>query len=129
MVLFHATATIAGIFTCISPDLGLEGCVSRLQQVQPKIFFSDTHTIYKGKMVSMTSKVEGILERLSPKPQVFVVPLNGNKEIEFPTLDSFLEKADDRDELRFERVPFNHPLMICYSSGTTGAPKVSLLIP
>ncbi|KXT04662.1 hypothetical protein AC578_2121 [Pseudocercospora eumusae] len=121
-VLYHASASIAAIFTCISPDLGLEGCVSRLKQVRPTIIFADSHTIYKGKAVSTISKVESIVKRLELQPQLFIVPLKPLPTT-LPIFDDFLRKAKPHDELTFTRVPFNYPLMICYSSGTTGDPK------
>ncbi|KAF2161713.1 hypothetical protein M409DRAFT_27771 [Zasmidium cellare ATCC 36951] len=122
MVLYHASASIGAIFTSISPDLGLEGCVSRLAQTTPKILFADSHTVYKGKKLSTSSKVDQIVQRLDPKPQTYVVPVK-NKDIKHETIDHFLEKANPSDKLTFTPVPFNYPLMICYSSGTTGAPK------
>lgn len=122
MVIYHATASIGAIFTSISPDLGLEGCVSRLQQVTPSIVFADADTIYKGKVASTISKVTQIVERLSNKPQVYVCPIYSSQST-FPSIDDFMAKANPDDPLTFTRVPFNHPLMICYSSGTTGAPK------
>ncbi|KAK3715184.1 hypothetical protein LTR37_007394 [Vermiconidia calcicola] len=122
MVIYHAAASIGAIFTSISPELGLEGCVSRLQQVTPSILFADADTIYKGKTVSTASKVQQIVSRLNPKPQVYITPVTSSQS-SFPTIDDFLAKANPDDPLVFERVPFNYPLVICYSSGTTGAPK------
>lgn len=122
MILFHATATIGAIFTSISPELGLEGCISRLQQVTPSILFADADTMYKGKVVSTIPKVKQILDRLSPAPQTYICPIS-SKQSSFPSIDDFLTKANLDDKLEFTRVPFNYPLMICYSSGTTGAPK------
>lgn len=122
MVIYHATATIGAIFTSISPDLGVEGCVSRLQQVTPSILFADSDTIYKGKTATTVPKVQQILSRLDPKPQTYICPVV-NTQSAYPTIDDFLRKANPADPLTFERVPFNHPLVICYSSGTTGAPK------
>ena len=122
MVIFHAAASIGAIFTSISPELGLEGCISRMQQVTPSILFADGDLIYKGKTTSTISKVEQIFERLDPKPQLYVVPIV-SKQTKFKTIDDFLQKANSSDELSFVRVPFSYPLMICYSSGTTGAPK------
>ncbi|PPJ59232.1 hypothetical protein CBER1_05323 [Cercospora berteroae] len=123
MVLFHASASLGAIFTCISPDLGAEGCYSRLQQVTPKILFADSHTIYKGKRLSTLGKVEDIVKRLDPKPEVYIVPLVGDESYSFGTYSSFLQQAKQEDPLTFEKVAFSDPLMICYSSGTTGAPK------
>lgn len=122
MVIYHASATIGAIFTSISPELGIEGCVSRLQQVTPAILFADEDTVYKGKTVSTISKVQEILGRLDPKPQTYICPITSTQST-FPSIDDFLAKANPDDELVFERVPFNYPLTICYSSGTTGAPK------
>lgn len=122
VILFHATASIGAIFTCISPELGVDGCVSRLQQVTPKILFVDSHAIYKGKMIPIGEKLDDILQKLKMPLQIFIVsivPCN----LGFPTMENFLERSSSSDELVFTRVPFNYPLMICYSSGTTGAPK------
>lgn len=122
MVLFHATASIGAIFTSISPELGLEGCVSRLQQVTPKILFADSDTVYKGKTVPIVDKVKKILSRLEPDPQLYMISIHAQQS-DFPSVNDFLDKADPNDALTFTRVPFNYPLLICYSSGTTGAPK------
>jgi acetoacetyl-CoA synthetase len=123
MVLFHATAAIGAIFTCISPDLGLEGCVARLQQVTPSILFVDGDAVYKGKTASTIDKLDQILSRLKPVPETFVVPIVSQSP-RYPTVyEDFLRRADPNDALTFTRVSFNDPLMICYSSGTTGPPK------
>lgn len=122
MVIYHATASIGAIFTSISPELGLEGCVSRLQQITPSIIFADSDTIYRGKSASTTSKVKQIADRLEPTPQVYMCPVTSSQST-FPTIHDFLNKANPNDPLTFTRVPFNYPLVICYSSGTTGTPK------
>ncbi|KAL6241733.1 hypothetical protein RBB50_011266 [Rhinocladiella similis] len=124
VVLFHAAASIGAIFTCISPELGVEGCLSRLQQVTPQVVFVDSHTIYKGKAVSTDEKLRAILRRLNYRLQVFILPILPHKyTASVPSMEDFLSRSSASDELKFTRVPFNHPLMICYSSGTTGAPK------
>ena len=122
MVLFHATASIGAIFTCISPELGIEGCVSRLQQVTPQILFVDGETVYKGRSVSTEGKVEEILRRLDPRPVTFAIPIVAAPS-RFATIEDFLIQADDSEPLTFAPTTFNDPLMICYSSGTTGSPK------
>ncbi|KAF2764600.1 acetyl-CoA synthetase-like protein [Teratosphaeria nubilosa] len=123
MLLFHASAAFGAIFTSISPELGLEGCVSRLQQVTPSILFADSDTVYKGKTVSAATKVRQILGRLSPKPQTFIVPVTPQRNPTYPSIEQFMAQADPSDPLTFAPTTFNDPLMICYSSGTTGAPK------
>ena len=122
VILFHAAASIGAIFTSISPELGLEGCVSRLQQVTPKILFVDSHAVYKGKAVSTAEKLEQIIKKLRPAPEVFVIHVVPTKTPR-STMNDFLKRAKREDALTYTRVPFNYPLMICYSSGTTGNPK------
>ena len=122
MEIYHAVISIGAIITTISPDLGLEGCISRLEQVTPKIVFADSDIVYRGKTTSTIPKIKQILERLQYQPQIYVCPIS-TPQSTFPTFDDFLAKANLDDPLTFERVPFNYPLVICYSSGTTGAPK------
>ncbi|KAB8342826.1 hypothetical protein FH972_022424 [Carpinus fangiana] len=122
MVLFLATASVGGVFTSISPDLGTEGCVSRLDQITPSILFADSDLTSKGRRSSIISKVKSIVDRLSTKPQVFIIPVI-HPAIYFPSITAFLSRSSPSDALTFLRVPFNSPLVICYSSGTTGAPK------
>ncbi|RJE22875.1 acetoacetyl-CoA synthase [Aspergillus sclerotialis] len=75
VLVFHAAASIGAIFTSISPELGVEGCISRLQQVTPSVVFVDSHAIYKGKAVPTKQKIEKILLRLKRQPQVYVIPI------------------------------------------------------
>ncbi|TKA76104.1 hypothetical protein B0A55_04421 [Friedmanniomyces simplex] len=98
MVLFHASAAIGAIFTSISPELGLEGCVSRLQQVTPSILFADSDTVYRGKTLETAEKVQQILDRLKPQPQTYIVPVASNPKA-FPHIDDLLAKADPSDPL------------------------------
>lgn len=60
------------------------------------------------------------MRRLKPQPQLYIVPVEHDHGSNFKTIDDFLHKADPSEELTFTRVPFSYPLMICYSSGTTG---------
>lgn len=121
-VLFLATASLGAIFTCVSPDLGIEGCVSRFVQVTPRILFCDGDITYKGKRNSTIAKIDAIMGQLKVKPLLYVIPI-ALQQSKYPNMNDFLSKSSDTDDLTFNRVPFNQPLMICYSSGTTGAPK------
>ena len=141
IVLFLSSASLGAIFTSISPDLGTEvsdttlatphakreliqekGCVSRLKQVTPSILFADGDSTYKGRRSSMIAKIESILHQLSVQPQIFVIPIS-QPVSKYPHVDEFVARASPLDKLEFKRVPFNYPLFICYSSGTTAAPK------
>lgn len=124
VILFHAAASIGAIFTSISPELGAEGCIARLKQITPSIIFFDSHSIYKGKKVSTLQKVRRIVTELESRPQVYMVPIiRDYYDRELPRMEIFLKNSKSADELSFARVPFNYPLLICYSSGTTGVPK------
>ncbi|KAF2399369.1 putative acetoacetyl-CoA synthase [Trichodelitschia bisporula] len=122
IALFLATVSIGAVFTSISPDMGLEGCTSRLLQVEPTIFFADSSQTFKAKRRSMEEKIVQIVAALKKKPQVVIVPL-ATVSLPYTLLDDFLARASPADKLEYARVPFSHPLVILYSSGTTGPPK------
>ncbi|KAL9109778.1 MAG: hypothetical protein Q9227_005647 [Pyrenula ochraceoflavens] len=124
VVIFLATAAIGAIFTSINPDMGAEGCISRLSQIQPKALFADSHATYKGKRFDLKEKISDILKALQPfKPQYFIVPVHGIAVDQSPCFRDFLEQSSPADALTFARVPFSAPLLILYSSGTSGPPK------
>jgi acetoacetyl-CoA synthetase len=100
-----------------------QGCLSRLQQVTPKVLLADGESTYKGKMRSNVDKIRNIVQALKIKPRVFLIPITGMHELAFPSLDEFLSESRTEDGLEFKRVSFSHPLYILYTSGTTGQPK------
>ncbi|KAJ5086148.1 hypothetical protein N7532_010919 [Penicillium argentinense] len=121
--LFLATASIGAIWTSIAPDLGEEGCISRLQQVAPKVLLADAESTYKGKMRSNVLKIRNVEQAMKTKPRVFLIPITGSHEQTFPSLDDFLSMSRMGDALEFKRLAFSQPLYILYTSGTTGQPK------
>ncbi|KAF1812026.1 acetoacetyl-CoA synthase [Eremomyces bilateralis CBS 781.70] len=122
VILLLASASIGAIFSCISPDLGVEGCISRLQQISPKILFADSDSTYKGRRTSVAPKVSQILENLSSPPETFLIPIASSPE-PFPAVEEFLWRSSALDTLEFRPLSFNSPMIIVYSSGTTGTPK------
>ncbi|KAF9891067.1 hypothetical protein FE257_005002 [Aspergillus nanangensis] len=137
VALFLAAASIGAIWTSIAPDIGVEGCVSRLDQVHPRILFADSASTFKGKSHSNIAKVQRIASRLTSSPEVFLIPMGENStttttttttnttvsESAFPSLETFLSRSLPSDALHFARLPYSHPLYILYTSGTTGPPK------
>jgi acetoacetyl-CoA synthetase len=123
IAIFLATASIGAVFTSISPDMGFEGCAVRLVESKPVVLFADSAQTYKAKRRSMREKVWNVVEALETKPKVFIVPLVGGGEHDFPLLENFLGYSRKEDELEYVRVPFSFPMLILYSSGTTGKPK------
>jgi acetoacetyl-CoA synthetase len=124
IALFLATVTFGAVYTSISPDMGLEGVVSRLLQVKPKVLLADSSQTYKGRKVSMKEKISQIVETMKEEPpKVYVVPLVPGESHNFPVLDDLLANASPTDKLEYERMPFSQEMIILYSSGTTGPPK------
>ncbi|KAF2673243.1 acetoacetate-CoA ligase [Microthyrium microscopicum] len=123
IALFLASASMGAVFSSISSEMGTEGCVSRLLQVEPVVLFADSHQTYKGKRRSMEAKIVDTVKALEKKPLVVVVPLTKEGTFGMGSLAEFLGRARDDDALEFVRVPFSEPMLILYSSGTSGPPK------
>ena len=122
-----ATTSLGAIWSSCSPDFGIEGVVDRLGQIQPKVLFCATAYSYNGKTHDCLDKVRGILQEIPSIEQTVVVPYV-NTEARLGKLRNAVWMADfmkagEANTLDFVRLPFDHPLYILYSSGTTGVPK------
>ncbi len=123
-----ATASIGAIWSSCSPDFGPRGVLDRFGQITPKILISCDGYYYNGKTVSLSEKLSEIVPQLSSIVGVLILPLIG-KDDEVAraipnaiTLSSALSDFS-ATSIKFNRLPFNHPLFILFSSGTTGVPK------
>jgi acetoacetyl-CoA synthetase len=121
-----ATTSIGAIWSSCSPDFGINGVVDRLGQIQPKVLFCAAAYTYNGKQHDCLSKVREIQNRIDSITRVVVIPyveqdpdLSGLNNAEL--LSSFRDAQ--ATEIKFKHLPFNHPIYILYSSGTTGVPK------
>ncbi|MCX7149725.1 MAG: acetoacetate--CoA ligase [Rhodocyclales bacterium] len=132
LVAMLATASIGAIFSSASPDFGVQGVVDRFGQIEPKLLFACDGYWYNGKTIDCLGKVAEIAARMPSLQRVVVVPYAGNAAGgggDFAavkrgvSLADFLAPFVGEREIRFERLPFDHPLYIMYSSGTTGVPK------
>ncbi len=123
-----ATASIGAVFTSASPDFGVQGVVDRFGQTEPKLLVSCDGYYYSGKTVHVLERLGEIVSRLPSVKHVVVVPYV-QQEDELGSVRNASTYADfvspflDRDEVEFAALPFDHPLYIVYSSGTTGPPK------
>ena len=117
-----AASSLGAVFTC-SPDFGIEGILDRFGQSKPKILISCDGYGYGGKIFEIKKKTIEVKKSISSINElVFVNYLSKNKEEESLSWNNILEKNKTK-KINFERVPFNSPLYILYSSGTTGKPK------
>jgi acetoacetyl-CoA synthetase len=127
IVAMLATASLGATFTSCSPDFGVQGVLDRFGQVEPKVLFCCDGYYYNGKTVETLSRIERIMRELPSVTHVVVVPYVTDAPHVSPVpravrLGDFLAPFTP-GEIAFNRVPFNHPLYILYSSGTTGVPK------
>jgi len=122
-----AAATIGCIWSSCSPDFGVQGVLDRFGQIEPKVMLTADGYWYSGKPQNSMARVAEVLTKLPSVQQVLVVPyLNNHPDVsQLPKAKLFREALNEQtgSEIRFERVAFNHPLFIMYSSGTTGVPK------
>lgn len=119
-----ATASIGGIWSSCSPDFGVEGVIDRFGQIAPKVLFCADGYNYNGKRIDLAVANRGVAERLQDVTRIVAVPFVSSSlslwDRRCVTWDEFV--AEDA-ALQFAQLPFDHPLFVMYSSGTTGKPK------
>jgi len=123
-----ATVSLGGVWSSASPDFGPRGVLDRFGQIAPKVLFACDGYAYAGKRLSLADKLAEIVPALPGPPAIVIVPHLGEAETvaeRLPgavTLDAFLSPFPPEEPV-FRSMPFDAPLYILYSSGTTGAPK------
>ncbi len=121
-----ATTSLGAIWSSCSPDFGYHGVYDRFQQITPKILFACDGQVYNGKQNSTLSNIIALQENLPSLEHIIIVPNLGTEpDISNIKNSHLFEKLlNTSEELEsFEELPFNHPIYILFSSGTTGVPK------
>ncbi|MFH0241211.1 acetoacetate--CoA ligase [Streptomyces sp. HK10] len=119
-----ATAAVGGVWTSCAPDFGARSVLDRFQQVEPVVLFTVDGYRYGGKQHDRTDTVAELCRELPSLRAVVHIPLLGTPAPEGALEWDALTAADGTSaEPVFEHVPFDHPLWVLYSSGTTGLPK------
>ncbi len=123
LVAFLATQTLGGVWSSCSPDFGTASVIDRFQQIEPRILFCPDAYHYNGKVFSREAERLALQDALPSLEAVVVVPSVGQTVA--PGAYTHWQELLDRpvEPLHFEAVPFDHPMWILYSSGTTGKPK------
>ncbi len=120
-----ATASIGATWSSCPPDFGVNGVLDRFGQIEPKVLFTTDGYTYNGKRLDCLERIGDVLEKLECVQQVVVVPfLDPEPDIaHIPRAKPWDRFLGEDQALEFESLPFDHPLYILYSSGTTGVPK------
>ena len=129
MIAMLAAASLGATWSCCSPDFGVHGVLDRFGQIAPKVLFTADGYFYAGKTLDSLASMAEVLTSLPSVEHVVVIPY-ANPEPNLERLGAAASKATRWDAfgtrgrpLYFAPLPFNHPLYILYSSGTTGVPK------
>jgi acetoacetyl-CoA synthetase len=122
-----ATASLGAIWSSASPDFGVQGVIDRFGQIEPKVFFTVDGYWYNGKSQPILERVGAILAELPTVRRAVVAPYLRDKQAiladpRAATWDDFIAPFV-AVPIPYRRLPFDHPLFILYSSGTTGVPK------
>src|SRR5437667_2072243 len=115
------------VWSSCSPDFGVEGVLDRFSQIEPKVLFCADGYHYNGERHDSLERVRAIAEKLPTLRKVVVVPHNDPRVdvSDIPkavTLPEWLRRYQPAD-IAFAQLPFEHPVFILFSSGTTGKPK------
>lgn len=125
-IAFYACASIGAIWSSCSPDMGSSSVLDRFKQIDPKLLLAVDGYRYGGKDFDRLSVVDAMRTELTTLEHIILLPyLDSTASLHgtMPWAELFTHPAAHAQAIQFEQLPFDHPLWILYSSGTTGMPK------
>ncbi len=128
IIAFLAAASLGAIWSSCSPDFGVRGILDRFGQIEPRILITCDGYYYAGKTIPMAEKIADVLAQMPSVEKALVIDYIGTAREtaqalpKGETLPHFTQ-AEPTTGIEFAQLPFDHPLYILYSSGTTGIPK------
>jgi acetoacetyl-CoA synthetase len=130
LIAMLATTSLGAIWSSCSPDFGIAGVLDRFGQIAPKVIVTADGYFYGGKTLDSLAPIAGVLAQLPSVSSVIVVPyvaaepdLTRLQGVGTRRVHTWARFGTPGARPVFERLPFDHPLFVMYSSGTTGKPK------
>jgi acetoacetyl-CoA synthetase len=125
VIVMLAASSIGAVWASASPDFGTKGVVDRFGQIEPSILVSVDGYFYNGKEIDCLEKIEQVSQQIDSIKKIVIVSFV-EKKFEgkgiMESAESFISSYLAKD-IAYKRLPFDHPLFIMFSSGTTGVPK------
>ena len=124
-IAFLATASLGAVWSSCSPDFGTRSVIDRFQQIEPKVLFAVDGYHYGGKALDRRAIIPELQAALPTLQHTIVLPYAFSDTSAASLRNAMLwnDMAASNEPLTYEQVPFDHPLWVLYSSGTTGLPK------